>query len=78
MRSKVPCWVVAKLRQATILLIAVELGKPPMLPGVVVVSRAGGVEGRAVRSAKAMMLFLARLRYHGVGGRTGDYRLRHR
>ena len=48
------------------LLIGVVLGKPPMLPTGVVGVIAVGVDGRAVRSAKARVPFLARLTGQGV------------
>jgi hypothetical protein len=47
-------------------LIGVGLGKPPMLPYSVVGVIAVGVDGRAVRSANAMVPFLARFTGHGV------------
>jgi len=48
------------------LLIGVGLGKPPMLPTGVVGVIAVGIDGRVVRSAKAMVPFLARFTGHGV------------
>ncbi len=52
------------------LLIGVGLRKPPMLPTGVVGVITVGVDGRVVRSAKAMVPFLAR--FTGQGVESGD------
>src|SRR5207244_360588 len=49
-----------------ILLILVVFGKPPMLPAAVVGVITVGVDGRAVKSAKATTPFLARFTGQGV------------
>jgi hypothetical protein len=53
-----------------ILLIEVGSRNPPMLPTGVVGVIAVGVDGRAVRSAKASVPFLAR--FTGQGVESGD------
>ena len=55
-----------------ILLIEVEVRKPPMLPTGVVGVIAVGVDGRAVRSAKASVPFLARFIGQGVVSGAGN------
>ena len=64
--------MVAKFRQAMNLLIGVGLGKPPMLPTGVVGVIAVGIDGRVVRSAKAMVPFLARFTGQGVVPADGN------
>lgn len=60
------CCVVAKFRQPMIWLIGAVPGKPVMLLYGVVGVIAVGIDGRVVRSAKAMVPFLARFTGHGV------------